>query len=144
MSKNSASRLEIASLGEQIAVFADTIAPLKISTMPYSTMPNFDDPSKSIANIGILIFFVLPIVSCFRYITPMQIETFKTFINNLADMSGKYISAEFGKAHDIDFKKDASPVTEVDKNTEAMLREAILKNFPANLWMPKKLTKSLL
>ena len=60
----------------------------------------------------------------------MQIETFKTFINNLADISGKYISAEFGKAHDIDFKKDASPVTEVDKNTEAMLREAILKNFP--------------
>lgn len=60
----------------------------------------------------------------------MQSETFKVFINELADMSGEYIAKSFGRHHGVDFKKDNSPVTEVDKNTEYMLREAIQKKFP--------------
>lgn len=60
----------------------------------------------------------------------MQSETFKVFINELADMSGEYIAKSFGRRHGVDFKKDNSPVTEVDKNTEYMLREAIQKKFP--------------
>ena len=60
----------------------------------------------------------------------MQSQSFKVFINELADMSGEYIAKSFGKHHNVDYKKDASPVTEVDKNTEYMLREAIAKKFP--------------
>lgn len=63
-------------------------------------------------------------------ITPMDIESFKIFINQLADLSGEYIASAFGKHHSIDFKKDNSPVTEVDRNVETMIREAISKNFP--------------
>lgn len=63
-------------------------------------------------------------------ITPMDIESFKIFINQLADLSGEYIASAFGKHHSIDFKKDNSPVTEVDRNVETMIREAISKKFP--------------
>ena len=60
----------------------------------------------------------------------MQTQSFKVFINELADMSGEYIAKSFGKRHSVDFKEDSSPVTEVDKNVECMLREAISKKFP--------------
>lgn len=45
-------------------------------------------------------------------------------------MSGEYIAKSFGKRHSVDFKKDSSPVTEVDRNVECWLREAISKKFP--------------
>ena len=48
----------------------------------------------------------------------------------MADKSGGYIAANFGKKIHVDLKKDASPVTEIDRNTELMLREAIRKKFP--------------
>ena len=35
-------------------------------------------------------------------ITPMDIESFKIFINQLADLSGEYIASAFGKHHSID------------------------------------------
>lgn len=60
----------------------------------------------------------------------MDMQSFKIFINELADKSGEYIADSFGKKISVDFKKDSSPVTEVDKNTEAMLRELISKKFP--------------
>lgn len=62
----------------------------------------------------------------------MDTENFKIFINELADLSGDYIAKSFGKNIDVDFKKDHSPVTEIDKNTELMLREAIQKKFPSH------------
>ncbi|MDX8415497.1 inositol monophosphatase family protein [Intestinicryptomonas porci] len=55
---------------------------------------------------------------------------FKNFMNELADLSGDYIRGEFGKAHKIESKADATPVTEVDKNTEEILREKIMRAFP--------------
>lgn len=72
----------------------------------------------------------MPIFARIAYITPMQTQSFKVFINELADMSGEYIAKSFGKRHSVDFKEDSSPVTEVDKNVECMLREAISKKFP--------------
>lgn len=57
-------------------------------------------------------------------------ESFKIFINELADMSGEYISKNFGGDIKYDLKADASPVTAVDKNTEEMIRTAIRKRFP--------------
>jgi len=62
----------------------------------------------------------------------MDTESFKIFINELADISGGYISKSFGKKISVDLKKDKSPVTEVDKNTEIMIREAISKKFPSH------------
>lgn len=60
----------------------------------------------------------------------MDTESFKIFINEMADKSGEYIAANFGKKIHVDLKKDASPVTEIDRNTELMLRDAIQKKFP--------------
>ncbi len=60
----------------------------------------------------------------------MNKESFKIFVNELADMSGEYIAKSFGSKINVDFKKDASPVTEIDRNTEIMIREAIMKKFP--------------
>ncbi len=60
----------------------------------------------------------------------MDTESFKVFINELADASGKYIADSFGKNVDVDFKKDHSPVTQIDKNTELMLRDMISKKYP--------------
>lgn len=60
----------------------------------------------------------------------MTDEFFKNFINKLVDASGEYIRGEFGKAHDVEKKKDSSPVTIVDKTTEEILRTMIKKEFP--------------
>ena len=62
----------------------------------------------------------------------MDIESFKIFINELADKSGSYIAENFSKDISVDYKKDNSPVTLIDKNTEEMLREAIMKKFPSH------------
>lgn len=72
----------------------------------------------------------MPIRLCFENIRGMDTESFKVFINELADRSGAYIAKSFGHKHNVDLKKDSSPVTEVDRNTELMLREAILKKYP--------------
>lgn len=60
----------------------------------------------------------------------MEMQSFKTFINELGDISGEYIAKNFGRNLSIDYKQDSSPVTEVDKNTEEILRHAIEKKFP--------------
>ena len=66
----------------------------------------------------------------FVNISDMDTESFKVFINELADMSGDYIAKSFGHKLHVDLKNDSSPVTEIDRNTELMIREAILKKFP--------------
>ena len=55
----------------------------------------------------------------------MTSDYFKNFMNKLADASGEYIRSEFGKAHAVESKADASPVTIVDKTTEQILRDMI-------------------
>ena len=60
----------------------------------------------------------------------MTMPDFKNFMNELADLSGNYIRGEFGKSHKIESKADSTPVTEVDKNTEEILREKIMRAFP--------------
>ena len=50
----------------------------------------------------------------------MDTECFKIFVNELADMSGEYIAKNFGHKLSVDLKKDSSPVTEIDRNTEIM------------------------
>ena len=62
----------------------------------------------------------------------MNTESFKIFINTLADASGEYISKYFGKSVGIDFKKDNTPVTEIDRNTELLLRDMIQKKYPTH------------
>ena len=62
----------------------------------------------------------------------MDTECFKIFVNELADMSGEYIAKNFGHKLSVDLKKDSSPVTEIDRNTEIMIREAITKKFPTH------------
>ena len=62
----------------------------------------------------------------------MDTENFKIFINELADASGQFIAKSFGKSVSVDFKNDSSPVTEVDRNTELLLREMIQKKFPSH------------
>ena len=60
----------------------------------------------------------------------MTSDYFKNFMNKLADASGEYIRSEFGKAHAVESKSDASPVTIVDKTTEQILRDMIKREFP--------------
>lgn len=60
----------------------------------------------------------------------MQIEIFKKFTSEIADMCGEYIRKEFGKRHAVDSKKDNSPVTVVDRTVESMIRDAVQKKFP--------------
>ena len=62
----------------------------------------------------------------------MDSELFKNFINELADQSGKYIAESFDKDNAVDLKADKSPVTEIDRNTELMLRESIKRKFPSH------------
>ena len=62
----------------------------------------------------------------------MDTENFKIFINELADASGQFIAKSFGKSISVDFKNDSSPVTEVDRNTELLLRDMIQKKFPSH------------
>ncbi len=62
----------------------------------------------------------------------MDVSVFKNFINELADISGAYISKNFCGDIKVDYKADSSPVTLIDKNTELMLREAIKKRFPTH------------
>ncbi|MBE6413020.1 MAG: inositol monophosphatase family protein [Verrucomicrobiaceae bacterium] len=62
----------------------------------------------------------------------MDTDNFKIFINELADISGEYIAKSFGKNVGVDFKCDNSPVTEIDRNTELLLRERIQQKFPTH------------
>ena len=59
-------------------------------------------------------------------------ENFKNFINYLGDISGEFISNAYSKEIKWDLKGDASPVTEIDKGTELLLRKEIKKTFPSH------------
>ncbi len=62
----------------------------------------------------------------------MDNELFKNFIGELADQSGKYIAESFDRDNAVTLKADKSPVTEIDRNTELMLRESIKMKFPSH------------
>ncbi len=132
MPMKSASRAGILVLGAHMREITRLTLPSKISATPYSTTPIFLEPSKSIINIGAFKFFILLESIYSANITDMDTESFKIFINELADISGDYISKNFGSKLNVDLKKDSSPVTEVDRNTELMLRDAIHKKFPTH------------
>ena len=59
-----------------------------------------------------------------------HLEEFISFSNFLADESSKIIKQYFRKPLNIDNKKDDSPVTIADKNTELKIRELIEEKYP--------------
>ena len=59
-----------------------------------------------------------------------NLEELISFSNFLADESSKIIKQYFRKPLNIDNKKDESPVTIADKNTELKIRELIEEKYP--------------
>jgi myo-inositol-1(or 4)-monophosphatase len=59
-----------------------------------------------------------------------DLREFKMFAKNLADLSGKVIKGQFRTKLIIEYKEDNSPVTAVDKNTESIMRNTIMKSYP--------------
>ncbi len=62
----------------------------------------------------------------------MDMRVFKDFISELADKSGAYIAESFDKNNAVVLKADKSPVTEIDRNTELLLRKLIKEKFPTH------------
>lgn len=52
------------------------------------------------------------------------------FANELADEAGRIALSIFGRAFEVKFKADRSPVTEADLSIEKMIREAVHERFP--------------
>ena len=61
-----------------------------------------------------------------------QYDEFVDFANVLADASAEIINNYFRKKINIDNKKDDTPVTIADQNTELKIRELILKKYPSH------------
>ena len=61
-----------------------------------------------------------------------QYDEFVDFANILADASAEIINNYFRKKINIDNKKDDTPVTIADQNTELKIRELILKKYPSH------------
>jgi inositol-phosphate phosphatase/L-galactose 1-phosphate phosphatase/histidinol-phosphatase len=59
-----------------------------------------------------------------------DIDKYLKFALHLADISEKIIKKHFRKNNLIELKEDASPVTEIDREVESSLIQAILKKFP--------------
>lgn len=59
-----------------------------------------------------------------------QIDQYKDFSKQLAEVSGKLISHYFRTEIKIDSKLDESPITIADKKAEEVMRELIHKEFP--------------
>lgn len=60
----------------------------------------------------------------------INLEGFHQFAVDLAYKAGKHTLEYFNKSVQIDRKSDKSPVTVADRETEALMREAISKSFP--------------
>lgn len=60
----------------------------------------------------------------------MSMREYKEFCRLLSDVSGKVIRQYFRTEIKIETKSDESPVTMVDKKTEEVMRELIMKEFP--------------
>ena len=61
-----------------------------------------------------------------------QYDEFVNFANLLADESAQIISKYFRKKINIENKKDDSPVTIADRNTELKIRELITQKYPSH------------
>ena len=61
-----------------------------------------------------------------------QYDEFVDFANILADASAEIINNYFRKKINIDNKKDDTPVTIADQNTELKIRELISKKYPSH------------
>ena len=72
--------------------------------------------------------------ACFVVSTdPVDLTPYRTFLTELALKSGDFLRPHFfNPALAVEFKSDASPVTAADKGAEQLLRELILKKFPAH------------
>lgn len=61
-----------------------------------------------------------------------ELNDFKSFAKILADESGAIIKKYFRTELNVDSKADDSPVTIADKKAEEIMRELIMKEFPAH------------
>jgi len=61
-----------------------------------------------------------------------DLSEFKKFAHHLADISGEVIRKYFRTGVSVESKKDSSPVTIADKQAEELMRERIMKNYPAH------------
>jgi len=61
-----------------------------------------------------------------------DLSEFKKFAHHLADISGQVIRKYFRTGVSVESKKDSSPVTIADKQAEELMRESIMKNYPAH------------
>lgn len=63
----------------------------------------------------------------------LNLEPYKSFLLELADLSGALIKPYFFNPElAVESKKDQSPVTEADRAAERLLRERIMKKFPGH------------
>ncbi|VAW65182.1 hypothetical protein MNBD_GAMMA11-174 [hydrothermal vent metagenome] len=63
-------------------------------------------------------------------LTEKQIKQFLSFAHQLADEIGDIHRKYYRQPVSTDYKEDSSPVTQVDKESEAWLRERVMKQFP--------------
>ena len=59
-----------------------------------------------------------------------MIDTYQGFIKELTQASGEILKKYFRSSIDIESKKDKSPVTIADRETEQLLRKMIMERFP--------------
>lgn len=64
------------------------------------------------------------------YTEDIDIDNYKYFANNIADKSRQVVMPYFRTHLHVENKTDSSPVTEADKKTESLLRDAIKRTFP--------------
>ena len=62
--------------------------------------------------------------------TPAEIERFTPFLFELLDASLAEISARFLRGIEVDDKDNGTPVTQADKQAEAVMRKLIAARYP--------------
>lgn len=62
-----------------------------------------------------------------------EVDQYKDFVKAMLKVVMPFIRDSFNsRAYHVEVKKDLSPVTEIDRKAEMMLREMIAKNFPSH------------
>lgn len=62
-----------------------------------------------------------------------EVDQYKDFVKAMLKVVMPFIRDAFNsRAYHVEVKKDLSPVTEIDRKAEMMLREMIAKNFPSH------------
>jgi histidinol-phosphatase len=64
--------------------------------------------------------------------TQTELESFRTFAEEAAHEAGKITVKYFRTGIDVETKRDNTPVTEADRETELYIRESISKYYPAH------------